>query len=122
MKKTEGTDSVLLIAFNRPVTGRETVAAKLMATTTAHLANATQEGLIDGYTAVRLTPHGGDLNEFILVRGTRAKLTQLRRTEAIEAVTQRGQLDLQGFGMVTGATGPRLETWRRRTQESISER
>ena len=51
---------------------------------------------------VGLTPHGGDLNGFILLFGERAKLDELRRTDEFEAFVMTLGQNFSRIGVIPG--------------------
>ena len=57
-------------------------------------------GQIESFEPVLATPHGGDLNGFIMIRGDRTKLDQLSTTEEWLNWTTWGSYHLQNFGVV----------------------
>jgi hypothetical protein len=63
-----------------------------------------KQGWFESMETVGLTAHGGDLNGFILLKGSREKLDALRRTDEFE----RFSMDLGGrldrYGVVPGVT------------------
>jgi hypothetical protein len=63
-----------------------------------------REGWFEQYETIGLTPHGGDLNGFVLMKGERAKLDELRRTDAFERFSMRLASLLDRYGVVPGVT------------------
>jgi hypothetical protein len=51
---------------------------------------------------VGLTPHGGDLNGFILLLGERAKLDELRRADEFEAFVMKLGQSFNRIGVIPG--------------------
>jgi hypothetical protein len=70
---------------------------------------------------VLLEPHGGDLQGFILIRGTEAELAQLRVEEEFVTLTTRAGLIVEGFGVVGGTLGDGLEATISRYEQAVSE-
>ena len=58
-----------------------------------------------GGDAVELSPHGGDLNGFILIQGESAQLDAVVSSEEWLTAVSRSGLILEGVGVVRGATG-----------------
>jgi hypothetical protein len=95
----------LLIGFNRPLPGRESEAYNaLFGEGLGQLESFKKEGWFESYDIVGLTPHGGNLNSFALLKGERAKLDELRRTDAFERFSMRLGRVLEGYGVVPGLT------------------
>ena len=63
-----------------------------------------KEGWFESFEVIGLTPHCGVLNGFILQRGERAKLDELRRTDAFERLSMRLARVFEGYGVVPGVT------------------
>ena len=53
---------------------------------------------------VILSPHGGDMNGFFIVRGERAKLDKIQASDAWLELSMRCGNILVGFGAITGYT------------------
>ncbi len=57
-----------------------------------------------------LSPHGGDLAGFVLLRGERSKLDALRQTEEFGRINVRANLIVDNLGVVDAAIGASLAT------------
>ena len=66
------------IGWGAPVRGREAKGLEVFSEALAYYARLQQEGVIEGFETAILEPHGGDLQGFVLVRGSEARLAQLR--------------------------------------------
>jgi hypothetical protein len=64
-----------------------------------------EAGVIESFEPVILEAHGGDLNGMILIRGERSRLDELQRSEEQFTYMIKGQVLLEGLGMVSGFTG-----------------
>src|SRR5215510_15031315 len=94
----------LFIGYDRPVPGREAEAFKALETSLATLEGLKKEGWFESYDVIGLTPHSGSVNGFLLLKGERAKLDELRRSDAFERVSMKLGLVLQGYGVMPGVT------------------
>lgn len=103
--------NVLFMGWNRSVPGREAMTAAHFQETLQYLGGLQQAGTIESFQSVLLTPHGGDLNGFILIQGESAKLDAVTSSAEWSAHLTRGGLHLEGFGVVQGATGDLLMEW-----------
>jgi len=109
--------NVIFFAWNRSIPGRENTSGAHFEEFVAYLEAQAQSGSIQGFDAVFLDNHGGDLNGFFLIRGETASLDALTASsEWLEHMT-RGALHLEGSGAVRGVTGDgvgkRMELWSR---------
>jgi predicted AAA+ superfamily ATPase len=94
----------LFIAYDRPVSGREAEAFKVLESSLSTIEGFKKEGWFESYEVIGLTPHSGSVNGFLLLKGERAKLDELRRTDAFERVSMKLGHVLQGYGVVPGVT------------------
>lgn len=108
----------LFVGWNRPAPGAEKEAYRtLMKESLEQIRRFEREGWFESHETIGLTPHGGDLNGFILLRGERAKLDELRRTDEFERFSmQMGSLFV-GFGVVPGLTGEGIQKLAERNPE-----
>ena len=102
-------DAALFLGWNRAVPGRENLAMQLFADGMALYAKLQKAGRIESFEPVLLSAHGGDLNGFVLLRGERQKLDQLRTDEEFMKFAFRAGYCLQGFGVVTAYLGNSIE-------------
>jgi hypothetical protein len=95
----------LFIGWNRPYPGQEKEAyGFLMGEGGERLKQWKKEGWFESSEIIGITPHGGDLNGFILVKGERAKLDELRRTDDFERFSMRAARAFDRWGVVPGVT------------------
>jgi len=82
--------AVLYIGWNRPHPGREGDAYRyLMTEADAALEQFQQQGFFESREHLALTAHGVGPGGFLLLFGERAKLDELRRTDAFERLAMR---------------------------------
>lgn len=94
----------LFIGWDRPRPGRDAAYGQLMSETLDQLEKFQKEGWFESFDVIGLTPHCANLNAFVLLKGERAKLDELRRTDVFERFSmQLGQL-FDGYGVVPGVT------------------
>ena len=98
-------DSALFIGWKLPVVGREADAVELFGSFVGYLGKQQASGAIESFEPCFLSPHGGDLDGFILVRGERARLAGLRSSEEFEDLVSKCLLSVGGFGVVEGYVG-----------------
>jgi hypothetical protein len=100
----------LFIGWGRPVPGREKDAfGFLMGEVRPFVRKLQSEGWFESHDFVGITPHGGDLSGFILLKGERAKLDELRRTDEFERISMNLNLRFFGYGVVPGVTGEGID-------------
>lgn len=94
-----------IVGWTKAFPGREALTVAKFPEYVAWLSKLQAESVIESFEPVLLTPHGGDLNGFFIVRGEAAKLDQLQRTEAWREWTAWGAFHLQGFGVIQAHLG-----------------
>lgn len=99
----------LMIGWNRPNPGQGKEAMSALMESRAIIKNWQKAGWFERYHLIGLTPHGGDLNGFILLEGERAKLDELRRTDEFERFSMRLGMLLDRWGVVPGVTEAGIE-------------
>jgi hypothetical protein len=114
-------DAGLFIGWGAPVRGREAKGLEVFNEALAYYGRLEQEGVIEGFETVILEPHGGDLQGFILVRGSEEKLAQLRVDEEFVRLSTRASLIVESVGVIGAALGEGLEQAITTYQEAISE-
>jgi hypothetical protein len=98
-------NACLFLGFDRPRPGRENDAyGKLMRETLPQLQAFQKEGWFESFDMIGLTPHCATLNSFILLKGERAKLDELRRTDIFERFSMELSGMFDGYGVVPGVT------------------
>ena len=111
--------NLILFGWNRSIPGREQISVEHFGDFIQYLTGLQNEGAIDSFEPILLSPHGGDLNGFFLIRGDNDKLDALIASdEWMEHVT-RGGLHLQGQGMIRGASGELVMEWMSRYSRFI---
>ncbi len=102
-------DNVLFVGWNRGVAGQEQRGLSLFGRVLEYYTRLQSEGKIESFEPVTLTPHGGDLNGFILIRGDAQKLFEIQNEdEWLDQLTE-GNLCLVGVGVVPGYIGEGLQ-------------
>ena len=102
---------VIFMGWNRAVPGREAQAGQHFQEYLGYLGKLQQTAQIESFEAVLLSPHGGDLNGFFLLRGDSAKLNALPETTEWVTHVTRANVNLEGFGTVRGVTGEGVMAW-----------
>ena len=95
----------LFIGWNRPFMDKEKETyGFLMSEGREQLAKWHKEGRFESHEIIALTPHSGTTNGFVLLRGERAKLDELRRTDDFERFSMRLARYFEGYGVIPGVT------------------
>jgi hypothetical protein len=77
--------------------------------------------VIESFETVILEPHGGDLQGFILLRGSEERLAQLRVDEEFVRLSTRASLIVASVGVIGAALGGGLERAIGMYQQAVSE-
>jgi hypothetical protein len=102
-------DAGLFIGWGAPTVGREAKGLEVFNESLAYYGRLQQEGAIEGFETVILEPHGGELQGFILLRGSEERLAQLRVDDEFVRLSTRASLIVEGLGVVGAALGDGLE-------------
>jgi hypothetical protein len=70
---------------------------------------------------VILEPHGGDLQGFILLRGSEEKLAKLRVDDEFVRLSARAGLIVEGVGVIGAALGDGLQASIETYQQAIAD-
>src|SRR5262252_4792107 len=111
----------IFIGFGTTARGREAKALEVFGEATQYNARLQQEGRIESWEAVLLEPHGGDLDGFVLLRGDKEKLAQIRVDPEFERLTTRSLLYVDNFGVVGAYIGEGFTETLTRYQEALGE-
>ena len=101
-------DAGIFIGFGLPARGREQMELASFNEAMGHFAALQQSGEIEGFEAVLLEPHGGDLGGFILLRGSADSLAHVRVSESFQHLIARAGLCVDGMGIVGAQIGEGL--------------
>jgi hypothetical protein len=112
-------DSILFIGWNRAVHGRERDSLEAFGTAIGFLTNQVGAGKVQSFEPVLLDRHGGDLNGFLLVRGSAANLAALADSDEFRDLVMHADMSVGGIGIVTGKIGEGLQREIARLQKHI---
>jgi hypothetical protein len=112
-------NSALFIGWKLPVVGREVEAVELFGSFVSYLRKQQAIGAIESFEPCFLSPHGGDLGGFFLVRGERARLAGLRSSDEFEELVSRCLVNVDGFGVVDAYIGETVATQLQRYAKNI---
>jgi hypothetical protein len=93
-------EAALFIGWGEVVRGREAKSLEVFNESAQFFGQLEQDGTIEDIDTVLLTPHGGDLYGFFLLRGTAAGLDELRGREDFLRLIARAGLIIDRLGIV----------------------
>jgi len=100
----------LFVGWGSIVAGREKIASKVLGEAMGYLQGLKAAGTIESVDVVLLEPHGGELEGFVLIKGDRAKLAQLRVDDEFVKVIVGVQLVHSKVGVVGGYSGAEMQS------------
>ncbi len=98
-------DAALFIGWGEPVRGREQRGIDVFNEALAYYGAKQEAGAIESSEVVLITPHGGDLSGFILIRGSQQQINDLRLENDFELLNTRAAQVVTNFGVVDAAVG-----------------
>ncbi|HST56206.1 MAG TPA: hypothetical protein VLJ42_10000 [Solirubrobacteraceae bacterium] len=98
----------LFLGWGPVVRGRELKALEVFQETLTYYGSLQQDGRIDSFEPVLLAPHGGELAGFILLRGARDSLDQIRSSDEFQRLVARAAAIVDDVGVVDAYTGEAL--------------
>src|SRR5947209_8587242 len=100
----------LFIGWGAVVRGREKQALQVFQESMEYYGKLQQDGRIDSFDVFLLAPHGGDLDGFVILRGDRQRLGEVRFSDEFERLTARASAIIDSLGVVVAYTGDALAT------------
>jgi len=98
----------LFVGWGQVVRGREQLALQVFQETIAYYSKLQEDGRIESFEPFLLTPHGGDLVGFLIMRGEQSSLDSVRSSpEFLRVITRAGAV-VDNVGVVTAYTGEAL--------------
>jgi hypothetical protein len=98
----------LLICWGPVVRGRELKALEVFQETLSYYGKLQQEDQIEGFEPVLIAPHGGGLAGYILMRGERSRLDEIRSSDEFRKLTARAAAIVDDVGVIDAYTGEAL--------------
>jgi hypothetical protein len=98
-------DAALFIGWGQVVRGREKRAVQVFNESVQYWGTLQGDGKIEDFEVVLLSPHGGDLQGFALLRGSADQMGALRADEEFQRRTQRADLIVESQGVVDALIG-----------------
>ena len=97
-------DAALFIGWGQVVRGREKRAVQVFNESVEYWSGL-QGDKIEDFEVVLLTPHGGDLQGFALLRGSEDQIRALRMDEEFQRRVTRADMIVESQGVVDAAIG-----------------
>jgi hypothetical protein len=98
----------LFLGWGPVVRGRELKALEVFQETITYYGTLQQDGRIDSFEPVLIAPHGGDLAGFIVLRGARAALDEVRSSDEFRRLVARAGAIVDDIGVIDAYTGDAL--------------
>jgi hypothetical protein len=98
----------LFLGWGPVVRGRESKALEVFQETLTYYGKLQEDGRIDSFEPVLLALHGGDLAGFILLRGARTSLDEIRSSEEFQRLVTRAAAVVDDVGVIEAYTGEAL--------------
>jgi hypothetical protein len=95
----------LFIGWGQVVRGREKQALQIFQESMEYYGRLQQDGQIESFDVVLVSPHGGDLAGFVIARGDRIGLAQVRFSEEFERLIARASAIVDSLGVMPAYTG-----------------
>jgi len=114
-------DAALFVGWGAPVRGRESKGLEVFNEAIAFHSECQQAGRIESFEVVLLAPHGGDLDGFMLIRGSEDQMESLMRNEDFMRLNTRASMIVERFGVTQAALGESLGQQISIYQEAIAE-
>ena len=97
-------DAAMFIGWGQVVRGREKRAVQVFNESVEYWSGLQGEKIED-FEVVLLTPHGGDLQGFVLLRGSEDQIRALRMDEEFQRRVTRADMIVESQGVVDAAIG-----------------
>jgi hypothetical protein len=98
----------LFIGWGAVVRGREKQALQVFQESMEYYGKLQQDGRIESFDVLLLAPHGGELNGFVILRGDRQALAEVRFSDEFETLLVRAASIIDNLGVVPAYGGEAL--------------
>ena len=113
-------NAAMMIGWDRVVVGREKQALELFNESLTFYGKLVNDKKLESFEPVLMAAHGGDMNGFILLRGTAQQIDAVRRMPQFESMMVRGEHYLEGVGALDAYVGDGLSRIMEIYQNTIS--
>jgi hypothetical protein len=101
-------DAALFIGWGQVVRGREKRSLQVFNESVEYWGGLQGAGTIEDFEVAIMTPHGGDLQGFALLRGSEEQIAALQTDEEFQRQIIRADQIVESLGVVTAAIGEGL--------------
>ena len=98
-------DAAMFIGWGQVVRGREKRAVQVFNESVEYWGGLQGEGKIEDFEVALLTPHGGDLQGFALLRGSEEQISALHTDEEFQRRVVRADQIIESQGVVDAVIG-----------------
>ena len=98
-------DAALFIGWGQVVRGREKRALDVFNESVEYWGGLQGDGTIEDFEVAIMTPHGGDLQGFALLRGSEEQISALRTDEEFQRRVVRADQIIESQGVVEAVVG-----------------
>jgi hypothetical protein len=113
-------DAGLFIGWGEVVRGREDRALDVFNETIELYGQMQSDGRIESFEVALLNPHGGELQGFVLLRGSEAQIDAVPHDEEFERLMTKASLLVDNLGIIPAAIGASLARGMAIYQEEIA--
>ncbi len=101
-------DAGLFIGWGEVVRGREERALEVFNETIQFYGQLQADGRIESFEPCLLEPHGGDLQGFVLLRGSQEQMDDVHNDDEFERLMTRANFIVDNLGVIQAAMGEEL--------------
>jgi len=101
--------NAIFIGWGLAVRGREKKALQVFGEAVGDWTGLAQRGEIEGFETYALDPHGGELQGFLVAKGSEEQLCKLLNSEEFRTLNVRASFVVEDFGVVSSVTGEELQ-------------
>ncbi len=111
----------LFIGWGPVVRGREKQALQVFQESMEYYGKLQQDGRIESFDVYLLSPHGGDMNGFVVLRGERQTLAEVRFSDDFERLIVRAAAIIDSLGVMPAYGGDALAQQMQLFQQAADE-
>jgi len=101
-------DAGLFIGWGEVVRGREDRAVEVFNETIEYYGQLQSDGRIESFDVALLEPHGGELQGFVLLRGSEEQMDTIHRDDDFQRLMTKASLIIDDLGLIPAYIGEGL--------------